>query len=912
MQEALLATKLTIPFIRTELVSRPRLITQLNDGLHPDLGFARKLTLISAAAGFGKTTLVNAWVNSLRATDANNDHNEYKISWLSLDEGDNDPTQFLIYFTTALNQLSGSDATIGQVAMDMLRTPQPPAFEAILTSLINDIATIPSHIVIVLDDYHLIDSRSIDNALTFLLENLPAQLHLVIATRMDPQLPLGRLRARGQLTELRAADLRFTASEATFFLNEIMGLGLSTEDIARLESRTEGWIAGLQLAAISMKGRADVGSLIESFSGSHRFVLDYLLEEVMDQQSQPIQDFLMQTAILNQLTGPLCNALTGQDDGQQTLETLEHANLFVVPLDEERRWYRYHHLFADLLQQYLHRTQPNLVSELHLRAMNWYESKGNLPEAIHHALAADHIENAARLIEQGSLTAIEKSDLGFILKWVEKIPDTTLQDFPWLFIYHTWALLLTGQVEAVSPRLEHTEWLFDSIDDETKKPEMLGFVAGLKAILMLWQRDFSKGIEFVRQAMENLPEDNWGRGYCAIVVGAERWGAGKLSEAKDAFAQAYSIGLAADNVMLAVSSGCNLAHVLENEGYLQDSVEQFQSLFKLAQQDGRELPVAGYIHVDLGRLLYELNELDLAEQHLMRGVHLCKVLADGRAELIGHNFQARVDLARGDLAKVINAIKRGEEANPSPGTAFDLRGGEYPQIRLWITENMLDDLEAWITKEELHIENVSFYKAKMSRTMHARVLITLSEANPDYLNDALDLLDTLLNMAENTGWGSKIIEILGLQAVAYHRQQETEKMLTTIEKALTLAEPERYLRTFVDEGPSMAQVLYEALSHNIAPNYVRRLLAAFSTHDQHEEQPRTSSEADWLESLSEREVEVLEYIAEGLTNAEIADRLYLSAHTIKTHTRNIYSKLDVNSRIQAVSRAQSLGILPAS
>ncbi len=428
MTESLLTTKLFIPSTRPELVPRPRLIECLNEGLH------RKLTLISAPAGFGKTTLVTEWLGNLRVDAKKENQIENRIAWLSLDDGDNDPARFLTYFIAALNRAEGIDATYGKGALSMIQSPQPPPTETTLTSLINEIAAIPGKIILILDDYHLIDAQPVHDALSFLLENQPQNLHLVIATREDPHLPFSRLRASSQLTELRATDLRFTSSEAAEFLNQVMGLDLSMEDIAALETCTEGWIAGLQLAAISLQGKEDTTKLIKSFSGSHRLVLDYLIEEVLNQQPENIQSFLLQTSILDRMTVSLCDALTGQDNGQQTLEYLEHANLFIVPLDDERRWYRYHHLFADLLRQRLHQSiagdEGGGVDELHKRASVWYEDNGLEIEAYQHAAAANDVERAARLVEGEGMPLTLRGEATPVLKWLASLPTTVLNARP--------------------------------------------------------------------------------------------------------------------------------------------------------------------------------------------------------------------------------------------------------------------------------------------------------------------------------------------------------------------------------------------------------------------------------------------------------------------------------------------------
>jgi len=435
MTASILVTKLFIPATRPELVHRPSLIKRLNDGLN------RKLTLISAPAGFGKTTLVSEWVDTLRLDAPEEKQIENKIAWLSLDERDEDPTRFLVYLIAALRTI---DENIAKGVLSALQSAQPPPTEMTLTTLINEIAAIPDLIMLVLDDYHLIEAQPVHEALTFLLENQPPHLHLVITTREDPPLPLARLRVRGQLTELRAADLRFTSSEAAEFLNQVMGLDLTAEDITVLETRTEGWIAGLQLAAISIRGREDAASLIKSFTGSHRLVLDYLIEEVLSQQPESVQSFLLQTAILNRLTGSLCNALTGQGNGQATLEALERANLFIIPLDEERRWYRYHHLFADLLRQKLHQTHSDLVPEQHRRASKWYEQNKLGDDAIEHALASGDLERAGYLIEEIAEVMWECGEHVKLMGWLDRLSEEQLSAMPQIGIFHAWILHTTG------------------------------------------------------------------------------------------------------------------------------------------------------------------------------------------------------------------------------------------------------------------------------------------------------------------------------------------------------------------------------------------------------------------------------------------------------------------------------------
>jgi LuxR family maltose regulon positive regulatory protein len=520
MATSLLTTKLYIPRIRRNLVPRPRLIEQLNDGLQ------RKLTLIAAPAGYGKTTLVGEWVQAMgSAAPATG------IAWLSLDEGDNDPTRFLSYSVAALRTI---DPNIAKGALSALRSAQPPPAEAVLTSLINDIAANPTRIIPVLDDYYLIGSSPVDEALTFLVDHLPPQIHLVIATRDDPPLPLARLRTRGQMTELRAVDPRFTLSEAAQFLNQVMGLNLSTEDVAALEARTEGWIAGLQLATISMRGHKDATSFVKSFTGSHRFVLDYLIEEVLEQQPQDVQTFLLQTAVLDRLTGSLCDALTGQDDGQATLESLEQANLFIVPLDNERRWYRYHQLFADLLRRRLRQSTTSStgneqrdVAELHIRASEWYESHGLEVQAFHHAAAANDVDRTTRLIEGGGMPLTFRGALTPVLIWLESLPTAVLDARPSLWVTYASAVLAAGQVTGVEEKLQAAEAALQGAEPDEETRDISGRIAATRATLAWGRKEAETIIAQSRRALELLHPDNvpfrtstiWKLGYAYRLQG---------------------------------------------------------------------------------------------------------------------------------------------------------------------------------------------------------------------------------------------------------------------------------------------------------------------------------------------------------------------------------------------------------
>ncbi len=901
MAAPLLVTKLYPPPLKADLVDRQGLIDRLSEGL------GRKISLISAPAGSGKSILIRSWLNSLSQLP------DHEAAWLSLDSEDNDPARFLAYLITALarTQLLGEDFGLGP--LELLNSPQMVPVENVLVPILNQLAETSGKIILVLDDFHLIDSQEVQDTLSYFLDHLPPQLHLVIASRQDPQLPLGRLRAQGQLTELRAADLRFTYEESADFLNRLMGLDLSPEEIAELESKTEGWIAGLQLAAISLQGSADVQGFIRSFQGSNRLVLDFLIEEVLARQEKDVQDFLLRTSVLERMTGPLCDALTGREDGCEILEALYRANLFIVPLDEERIWYRYHHLFADLLQGQLTSSPNAATNELHQKASRWYQANDYLAEAVHHAVAGNDVKSAVALIESGALPAIEKSDFRFILDSVNLLPGSARAEAPWLFIYHTWALLLTGQVEAAGPSLENLDWLLERAEglDETQRRKMLGYIAGLKVIHAGWIRDYENLTDYANQVKQYLPENNWICAYCAMMMGGFYWGNGDLPEAINAYTESAASGKASGNSMVEITSTGNLAHSLEMAGQLQRAIGHLENAFTIAEQDGKVLPVSGYIHIEYGRILYELNELARSEGHITKGIELCRQMADGQAEKIGHLLLAKIGIARGEHHKAREYMENAERAIGYSQVVYDLRRADFPEVWLWLKEGSLAELTNWLEDNHLSPLEIPHFKTRLTLTMQARVLIALGRENPEqpYLQEAVDLLEELYQMAEGSGWGKKVVEILCLQALATSSQDgDDERALEILERALLRAEPENFIRTFVDEGPPLARLLYEALERNIAPDYIQPLLAAFPASVP-EDKAAQKHQSGLVEPLSDREIEVLELMAEGLTYQGIAEQLYISPHTVKTHSRNIYAKLDVGNRTLAVGKARTLGIL---
>ncbi len=967
MATPLLKTKLYIPPVRPELVSRPRLLERLNAGLH------RKLTLISAPAGFGKTTLLSEWINSgvrSRQYEVGIEQgrtNEIcptpysllptpRFAWVSLDEGDNDPTRFLAYFIAALQTI---EANIAKGALSALQSPQPPPTEAILTALINEIAAIPDRMVLVLDDYHLIEARPIHDALTFLLRHLPPQIHLAMATRDDPHLPLARLRASGQLTELRATDLRFSSSEAAEFLNQVMGLDLSAEDIAALETRTEGWIAGLQLAAISMQGREDATSLIESFTGSHRFVLDYLVEEVLEQQSESVQTFLLRTSILDRLCGPLCDAvlssgaplrlqeqgsagefspspllprtsaplhLDSSASGQETLEYLEHANLFIIPLDEERRWYRYHHLFSDLLRQRLRQTQLEQVPTLYHRASEWYEQNGFIDEAIEHALRAEDFERAAYLIEEHVDAIWQRGEHTKLRRWLAGLPVELVFSKPHLCILHAWNLFTSGQQDAAERSLQAAEKALGASTDlatetspiERDQPpgsdrmKIQGRAAAIRAFLASYRGDVPGIIQYARQALEYLPEQDltW-RSTATIALGDAYSFNGDTVAAYRARLEAWEASKAAGNIYMILIASLKFAVTLRQQGQLQRVLEICQQQLQLANESGvSQTVVVGWLLAIWGEVLAELNDLDGAIHRAKNGAELTERGKDVMVIGWSNLCLMRVLFSRGDIAgadKIIQKMENIARKHHVPPWITNLMAAW--QARIWLAQDNLDAASQWVGERGLDADGDPTYPHEMEYIVLARILIAQGR-----LDETARLLQRLLEATETGGRTSRVIQILMLQALAFQAGGDTARAMTTLEKALTLAEPGGFIRTFVDEGPPMARLLYEAVTRGIAPDYARRLLATFpiAEPEQTDSLKTPAPKSELVEPLSERELQVLELIAAGLTNPEIAARLFLALNTVKAHTRNIYGKLGVHSRTQAVARARDLGVLPST
>lgn len=876
MSVPLLSTKFYVPQARPNGVSRPRLIERLSEGLSA----GRKLTLISAPAGFGKTTLVSEWVTCCAPP----------VAWLSLDEGDSDPARFLAYVVAALQTIMPN---IGERLLGVLQSPQPPPAESILTSLVNEINTTPDHFGLVFDDYHLVDAQAVDQALTFLLEHLPPQMHLVIATREDPHLPLARLRAQGQLTELRAADLRFTASEAVEFLNQVMGLNLSEQDILALETRTEGWIAGLQLAALSMRGHKDAASFIKSFTGSHRFVMDYLIEEVLEQQPESIQTFLLRTSILDRMCGPLCDAVLPAlaAPGQEILQHIEQANLFLVPLDNERRWYRYHHLLAELLRQRLRQSGLD-AAELHQRASQWYEDNDLEIEAFHHAAAANDIARAVRLLEGQGMPLILRGGLIPALKWLASLPAAVLDARPELWVMWASALLVGGQTSAVEGKLQAAEAALQGagLDDTTR--DLHGQIAAARAMAAVGHYDVDTILTQAGRALEYLRPGNLSSRFRVNMALANAYEfQGEHAALGRAYAEALSIAQASGNVLHIGVATIGVGQAQELANQLHPAAENYRRSVRLLGD--QPPPILSYAYLGLTRILREWNDLVAAEQHIQPGLQLARQY-DREIDVfaICEVALARIKLARGDVAEAVSLLADADQTARQRN--FTPR---MPEIAAAHVLTLLHQGKVPAAAELARSHDLPMSQAR----------VRLAEGNPA---EALAVLGPYRLQVEARGWQDERLRVMVLQAVAHHSHGEKDKAAQLLGEALALAEPGGFIRLFVDEATPMAELLAEAAALGIMPDYTARLLAAFEAGKQKSEDGSSPPRSQPLiEPLSGRELEILQLIARGLSNQEISARLFLALSTIKGHNRVIFSKLQVQRRTEAVARARELGLL---
>jgi LuxR family transcriptional regulator, maltose regulon positive regulatory protein len=912
--DALLATKLHVPRPRPGFVPRPRLVAALGEGL------ARRLILVCAPAGFGKTTLLADWAPA----------GNRPVAWLSLDSADNDPVRLWRYVVAALDRARPG---IGERVGPLLGPPAPPSFEGLVTALINELATQrgEGEVLLVLDDYHLIDAQQVHGSLGFLLEHLPPGLHLVLASRADPPLPLARLRAGGQLAELRAADLRFTAEEAAALLRESAGADLPATAVAALAARTEGWVAGLQLAALSLRGQADLMGFVAAFSGSHRYVLDYLAEEVLDRQQEELRTFLLETSLLERLSGGLCDAVTGRTDSQAMLERVEQAGLFLVPLDEVRGWWRYHHLFADLLRARMQQQWPGRVAGLHRAAAAWCEDHGLADDAVRHALAAGDAAWSVRLVERHADAFLLRSEGATLQRWLAALPAGLVGSRPRLLLAQARLALLSHRVEAAEVALDAAERALASspgVADEPFEPSVGRAASHLanvpaaitlgRTLLAVLHGDAERAITFGRRTLAEVGEGEWlltshANGY----LGVAEWLRGQLAEAERALSSSIAQGRAAGRATMTAWGYQDLGRVQRAQGRLDAAAGTYrQALEDAAATSWTALPAAGIAYVGLAEVAYQRNELDAALRHVSEGIAACRQMNFTQPMATGLATLAWIRQAQGDAPGAREAMEEAGQAAPGPGVTGLLNPVPAQRARLQLAQGEVAAAARWAQQRGLGPDDEPGYPREPEYLVLARVLLAQDHPGP-----ALVLLERLHAAAAGQDRAGSVIEIQALQALALAAAGQETAAVDALAGALTLAYPQGYVRVFADEGPPMAAVLgrlvvaqraEQAAARGVPLGCLARVLAAFGERPAAPGAGRGAAAVvpGLVEQLTARELEVLALLAVGAPNPRIAEQLVVSLDTVKKHVSHLLSKLGAANRTAAVTRARQLGLIP--
>lgn len=871
----LLATKLHAPSPRQSRVPRQRLLSKLNAGL------SRPLTLISAPAGFGKTTLATQW----------NAEHGLPVAWVSLDSDDNDPARFWLHVTAAL---AGAAPGLNRESISFLHSPGQKANTSVPAALINAAAAIAGDVVLALDDYHLITAQAVHSALTYCLEHMPERLHLLVLSRTDPPFPLARLRARDHLVEIRAADLQFTLAEAAAFLGDVMHLGLQPDHVQALTDRTEGWIAGLQMAALSIRGRDDAAAFISRFTGAHHFVLDYLVEEVLQLQPPEVRTFLLKTSLLHHLTGSLCDAVTGQGGSQAMLRQLEQSNLFLVPLDEEHHWYRYHHLFAEGLAARLTQSEPALVPALHELAARWHEENGLDADAVRHALAARDFERAARLVERATASLLERGEVTTLSNWTEAIPGALRQQRPWLAVTHAWGRLLTGHPEDVEPTIAELPDL--AAAGRADLNALLGNLAALRSYVAVLAGDVPRTLALAKEALALLPEsDGLNRAVATYLIGRAHTLADNLDAAIATLLDAVRLARKANHIYLAAEALYDVAGLEMARGRLGAAAQLYGEAARSAMETGMSVVSAlGTAEVGLADIALEKNDLAAAKRYVNAGVEHMLMVREPTDMVVGHLMLARVRQIQGDVPGAKAALEVAEQWLKGRALRPLVRSqAAAVRARLWLAWGETEAAGRWAASQSDLYTGSARTPEQMAR---ARVALALGRPGR-----ALELLAPLAEAAGAAGRLGTLIEIGVLQALAFQALSRPADALAVVGRALALAEPEGYVRLFLEEGAPMAALLRAVPGQSAGGAYAQRLLSAFP--------PQLAEPPAQMQSLTDREQEILRLMAAGLTNDEIAHRLYISLPTVKRHISNAYGKLRVTHRTQALARARELKLL---
>lgn len=905
MSDNLLATKLHVPPLHGNLVNRANLVARLNEGI------ARGccLTLISAPAGYGKSTLLSEWQAQAKLP----------VSWLSLERGENSPARFWNYFVAALNSLPQIQrANIGDSILEALRTPQPGSMEVQLTELINRLSALEERVCLVLDDLHTLSDSQIHQDLIFLIEHLPhaaCSLYLVVSSRMDPPWPLARWRARGELNELRAADLRFSYEETSLFLQDALQSKLSSKDIAAIQERTEGWIAGLQMAAISMQGRLKAQGLeglsyfIETFSGSNRFILDYLMDEVISQQSEQIRAFLRATSILEQLTAPLCDALIETPGSQTVLDQLERANLFIIPLDDERCWYRYHHLFAEFLRKQLKQFQPGWISQLHQRASAWY-AENNMPtDAVRHSLAGGDITRVNQMLAGNALVMVDHVELLDVLRNFKELPTNEISSNPWLCVAYAWAKAYADPSVELEDLLHQAEHGLIDAGQDPAKDKLTSHLAAIRAYMSWTKGDAEQALEFTQRALNNSLEEDWAvRTHLLNIQGLAWQYQGDLAAATRSFIAALTCGEKSGRIHEVLYSTSNLAYVYLLQSRLHEAFSLCQMASDRAKGSGGSLermPVLAYAHATRSIILLEWNDLGPAVAAVRQGVALAEEWGQTDA----------LHFALTCLSQALNAAGQTEEAFAVNQRAMQLARNISPWYARISAENeiILNLAKGDVRAAEKKVAEYgpSFAEEKNNEYLLMKISLLYHQ------NRFLEVIDTLagtLDDIKQNGWERLWLRLLPFRALALQALDREEEALQVLEQCLAVAEPEGYVRIFVEKGALMAALLKIAASRGINPEYASKLLAAFplpresSGHGKPAPAASRSPGASLVEPLSERELDVLRLLNSHLAVPEIAREMLIAPSTLRTHIRSIYLKLDVHGRLEALQKARDLGL----